>query len=71
MAILRLLRIRMCELSLNKGNRCVGCFVHQLSKIGAASNGLIIIIIDECKNQKYTFDRKLSASAYNLKSNRF
>ena len=27
--------------------------VHRRSKIGAASNGLIIIIIDECKNPKY------------------
>ena len=54
-AILRFLRIRMRELSLNKGNRCIGCFVHRLSKIGAASNGLIIIIIiDECKNPKYS-----------------
>ena len=26
--------------------------VHRRSKIGAASNGLIIIIIDECKNPK-------------------
>ena len=27
--------------------------VHRRSKIDAASNGLIIIIIDECKNPKY------------------
>ena len=32
---------------------CVGCFVYWRSKIGGMSKGLIIIIIDECKNPKY------------------